>query len=57
MKSLIIQNKAAKGLTASFCIVPDNIEDMSCPYTGDNPGKPQDEKRVAYPCIIYVKEV
>mgnify|MGYP006990130881 CR=1 FL=1 len=29
--------EAAKRLAASFCIVPDDIQDMSCSYTGDNP--------------------
>lgn len=27
----------AKRLAASFCIVPSDIQDMSCSYTGDNP--------------------
>jgi hypothetical protein len=31
------QSEAAKRLAASLCFVPDDIHDMSCSYTGDNP--------------------
>lgn len=39
----ITQNEAARRLAASFCIVPDDIQDMSCSYTGDNPRNVQDK--------------
>ncbi len=43
----ITQNEAAKRLAASFCIVPDDIQDMSCSYTGDNPRNVQDKRKVS----------
>lgn len=37
MKKLNHTKEAAKQLAASFCTVTDDIQDMSCSYTGDNP--------------------
>ena len=37
---------AAKRLAASFYIVPDVLQNMPCPYTGDNPRNVQAKKSV-----------
>ena len=39
-----MQNEAAKRMAASFCIVPNDIQDMSYPYMGDNPRNIQNTK-------------
>ena len=40
-----MQNEAAKRMAASFCIVPNDIQDISYPYTGNNPRNIQGRKR------------